>query len=116
MTEKTVPAAERPGGNFPYAVWSAAKLACRFEYFTDVAGNFHASPFFYQFSVFVDQKGAAFNTASDFSVTGFRFHDVEPVAQSFVRVGNQREGQIEFFGEVFVRTDAVPTDADDFSV
>ena len=97
-----------------HAACSAVKFACRFEYFVDVTRDFHATPFFHQLSVPVNQECAAFDAASDFSVTGFRFHDVEAVAQRFFGVGNQREGQVEFFGEVFVRFEAVAADADDF--
>ena len=62
------------------------ELACRFQDFLDVAGNFHSTPFFHQLSIPVNEESAAFDTPADFSVTGFGFHHIEAVAEFFFRI------------------------------
>ena len=76
-----------------------------------MAGRFDAAPLAAQNTASIDHKGTSLDATNQFAVEFLFLDDGKLVAQRFIGVAQQREGQILFGLEVFVRLDAVARDA-----
>ena len=72
------------------------------EDFLDMAENLDAAPFAAQDAAAVDDEGAAFDAAHLFPIHVFHFHDREQVADGFIGIGTQFEGELLLGLEVLV--------------
>src|ERR1700739_4750753 len=82
-----------------------------FQHFFYVSGNLHASPFFHQSALSVNNKRTALDTAYCLAIHLFHLHDVEQQADGFVRIGNQFERQFQLGLEILVRAQGIAADA-----
>ncbi len=73
-----------------------------------MTGHFYTTPFSPHNTARVDYKRTVFDAAYIFSMHVFHLHDAEHMAQVFVFIGLQLEGEPHFGFEVFVRAQAVP--------
>ena len=83
------------------------------EGFGGVAVGFYVGPDFFDFAVFADQEGDAVDAHVFSAHEGFFAPDVVGVDDFLLVVDEEREWEVEFFGEFFVAFGGVGTDAED---
>jgi len=81
-----------------------------------MACDLDVAPFLYKFAFCIDEKGASLDTPTQFSIAFLGFHNVKPIAEDFFWIGNQREGQLEFLGEILMGFQTVPADTDNCGI
>ncbi len=98
----------RGGAQAPLSAWAAAR--------TDMPGHLHAAPLLAQYAVPVDQEGAAVDAHVFLAVELLQLDHVEQLADRFILVADQFEGEFLFALEVLVGLQAVAGDAEDLGI